>query len=494
MMAQHACDVCGYIHDEDKQQQRWEELPQDWGCPVCGTGKTGYHQIQGGSADAGGAPGGAAAVAASPASGLTGGASAGMEVAAASPGEGYLGEWRRFADELEHNMQYIHIMAESGQSVIEPMRTRKPVVSWDDILVKGAQLARFPLDKDAPVKLQTTLGPGARQPLTIEAPVYITHMSFGALSREVKIALARGSAAVKTAMCSGEGGILKETKEAAYRYIFEYVPNKYSVTEENLRNADAIEIKFGQSVKPGMGGHLPGAKVTEEIAGVRGFPPGEDIISPSRFPEIENRNDLRQLVAELRERSGGRPIGIKIAAGHIEKDLEFALHAEPDFITVDGRPGATGAAPKFVKDSTSVPTIFALHRARKFLDSNGAKAVSLVITGGLRISSDFIKALAMGADAVAIGTAALMACCCQQYRVCNTGQCPVGCTTQNPELRSRLNIDTSAMRVENFLRVSNEELEEFCRLTGHGDVHELSVADLCTTNSEISGHTTIEHA
>jgi glutamate synthase domain-containing protein 2 len=147
-----------------------------------------------------------------------------------------------------------------------------------------------------------------------------------------------------------------------------------------------------------------------------------------------------------------------------------------------------------VKDATSVPTIYALHRARKFLDSAGAKDVSLVITGGLRVSSDFIKALAMGADAVAIGTAALMACCCQQYRVCNTGKCPVGCTTQDPELRSRLQIDTSAKRVENFLRVCTEELGEFCRLTGHGEVHDLGIEDLCTTSSEISGHTDIAHA
>jgi glutamate synthase domain-containing protein 2/rubredoxin len=483
-MAQHVCEVCGYIHDEERHEERWEELPPGWECPVCGTGKNGYHLVQ--SEDAGAAGTGAAAGTVVPGAGVDANL-------AGDQGDQYLGEWRRFADEFETNMAAIHSMAETGASLIEPMRTRKPVISWDDILVKGAQLARFPLDKDAAVKLQTVLGPAARQPLVLETPVYITHMSFGALSREVKIALARGSAAVKTAMCSGEGGILGESMEAAYRYIFEYVPNKYSVNDENLRRCDALEIKFGQSVKPGMGGHLPGAKVTEQIAEVRGFPQGEDIISPSRFPEIKNRGDLRKLVGELRERSDGRPIGIKVAAGHIEKDLEFALFAEPDFITIDGRPGATGAAPKVVKDATSVPTIYALHRARKVLDAAGAKDVSLVITGGLRISSDFIKALAMGADAVAIGTAALMACCCQQYRVCNTGQCPVGCTTQDPQLRARLNIDTSAKRVENFLRVCTEELRDFCRLTGHGNVHEFSVDDLCTTNSEISGHTDIEH-
>ena len=478
-MARHVCDVCGFIHDEEKEQERWDRLAPDWACPVCGTGKGGYHLLSSGSESdhpASGHPG-----LDQPSGGQSG-----------APG-GYLGEWRRFADELEPAMQYIHMMAETGRSVVEPMRTRKPVVSWDDILIKGAQLAHFPLDRDAPVNLQTVLGPGADKPLIIEAPVYITHMSFGALSREVKIALARGSAAVKTAMCSGEGGILAESMAAAYRYIFEYVPNKYSVSEENLKRADAVEIKFGQSVKPGMGGHLPGAKVTAEIAEVRGFPAGADIVSPSRFAEIESREDLRRLVGQLRQRSEGRPIGIKLAAGDIEQDLDFALFARPDFLTIDGRPGATGAAPKFIKDSTSIPTIYALHRARSFLDSAGATDVSLVITGGLRVSSDFFKALAMGADAVAIGTAALMSCCCQQYRVCNTGTCPVGCTTQDPELRSRIDIEISAKRVEKYLRVSTEELREFCRLTGCGDVHEAGREVLCTTNSEISSHTSIEH-
>jgi glutamate synthase domain-containing protein 2 len=318
-------------------------------------------------------------------------------------------------------------------------------------------------------------------------------MSFGALSREVKIALAKGSAAVKTAMCSGEGGILEESMENAYKYIFEYVPNQYSITDDNLKKVDAIEIKIGQSAKPGMGGHLPAEKVTEEIAKIRGFPQGTDIVSPAHFEDINNKEDLKKKVQWLRDKSEGKPIGIKIAAGHIEDDLEVVLFAEPDFITIDGRPGATAAAPKFVKNSTSVPTIFALHRARKFLDKKGAKDVSLVITGGLRISSDFTKALALGANAIAIGTAALMACACQQYRLCDTGKCPVGVTTQDPELRKRLVMDISAKKLENFLRISTDELKEFARLTGYNDVHNLNIVDLCTTDSEISNYTDIKH-
>jgi len=405
----------------------------------------------------------------------------------------YLGEWRRESDDFEIYMAAIHKISETGESIIEPMRTRKNVISWDQILIKGAQLAKIPLNMDEPVNTRTTIGPRAAKPLVIETPIFVTHMSFGALSKEMKIALAKGSAAVKTAIGSGEGGILEECRANAYKYIFEYIPNRYSVSDENLRNVDAVEIKIGQSVKPGMGGHLPARKVTEEIARIRGFPQGIDIISPSHYDDIRDRYELREKVEWLRKKSDGGPIGVKIAAGAIEDDLEVALYANPDFVTIDGRPGATGAAPKFVKDSTSIPTVFSLYRARKYLDKVGARNVSLIITGGFRISSDFAKALALGADAIAIGTAALMATACQQYRICHTGKCPVGVTTQDLELRNRLRIDISARKLENFLRVSTEELKDFARLTGYDDVHALKIGDLSTVNSEISQHTDIEH-
>lgn len=406
----------------------------------------------------------------------------------------YLGAWRRRSDDVEQAMADIHAIAETGRSIIEPMRTRKPTITWDDLLFKGAQLARLPLNEDEPVRTQTTIGPGAGHPLVIETPIYVSHMSFGALSREIKIALARGSAAVGSAICSGEGGILEAELENAHKFIFEYVPNQYSVTDEYLQRVDAIELKIGQSAKPGMGGHLPGNKVTAEIAQVRGRPEGKDIISPSRFSDVRTQDDLRRKVDWLREKSGGKPVGIKLAAGSIEADLEIALAAGPDFVTLDGRAGATGAAPKVVKDSASVPTLFAVSRARRFLDERGTKNVSLVVTGGMRLSSDFAKALALGADAVAIASAALMAAGCQQYRICNTGRCPVGITSQDPELRGRLHIEKSARRLENFLRVSTEELKTFARMTGRDDVHKLSATDLCTTNAEVAGHTGIEHA
>ena len=469
-MAQYQCSVCQYIYDEEKEGVAFTDLPDDWTCPFCGALKSEFQLIP-----------------TSP------------QVSPPPPSQekttpGYLEAYRRQGDELETTMADIHKIAESGESIIEPMRSRKPTISWDEILIKGAQLARSPLNKEEAVNTQTVIGPLAKKPLVIETPIAITHMSFGALSREAQIALARGTAAARTAMCSGEGGILPEALENAFKFIFEFVPNRYSATRESLRRVDAIEIKIGQSAKPGMGGHLPAGKVTKEIAAIRGFPEGSDIISPARFKDIRTPSDLKAKVDELRSLSGGRPIGVKFAAGRIEEDLDFALTAGPDFVTIDGRTGATGAAPKFVKDATSVPTIFALSRARAHLDRMGVKGVSLIITGGMRISPDFAKALALGADAVAIGTAALMACGCQQYRICHTGRCPVGIATQDPELRSRFDIEISARRLENFLRVSTEELKDFARLTGHDDIHKLSVADLCTTNTEISAHTRVEHA
>jgi len=389
-------------------------------------------------------------------------------------------------------MEEIHQMAVTGKTIGGSMGTRMPMPNWDDILLLGAQLNPAPLADDAPVSTMTVIGKHAKKPMILENPVYVSHMSFGALSKEIKVALAKGSAMAKTAMCSGEGGILPEEREASYKYIFEYIPNKYSVTDENLRNADAIEIKIGQGTKPGMGGHLPGEKVTEEIAALRGKKPGEDIQSPSKFAELSFKEDLKEMVTMLRKRSDGRPIGIKIAAGRIERDLEFCVFAEPDFITIDGRGGATGSSPLFLREATTVPTIYALYRARKYLDSVKSD-ISLVITGGLRISADAAKALAMGADAVAVASAALIAAACQQYRICGSGNCPVGIATQNPALRERLKVEQSAQRVANYLNVTLSELKSFARITGHSSVHDLSVDDLVTINREISEFTNIRH-
>ena len=466
-MAVYKCSVCGYLFTEEPGKGI-DTLTE---CPICGQPRSVCEKIEENES-----------------SDVTAAEDTDVEEHSLE----YDPEYAR-TDESCRYMAEIHKMAVSGEPIIEAMGTRMAMPDWDDILLLGAQLNPMPLPEHAEVDTTTIIGKHAKKPMVLESPVYISHMSFGALSKETKVALAQGSAMAKTAMCSGEGGVLPEEMQASYKYIFEYVPNKYSVTPENLKGADAIEIKIGQGTKPGMGGHLPADKVTPEISRIRNKPQGQDIISPSCFDEIQSKEDLKELVDKLRRESEGRPIGVKIAAGRIERDLEFCVFAEPDFITIDGRGGATGASPKLVRDATSVPTIYALYRARKYLDEAGAE-IDLVITGGLRVSSDFAKAIAMGADAVAVASAALIAAACQQYRICGTGKCPVGIATQDPELRGRLKGEAAARRVANFLNVSREELKTFARITGHQRIHDLSTEDLCTISREISEFTNIPHA
>ena len=458
----YKCTICGHVHDEESTGILLKNLDK---CPICGQPISKFVEVENS-----------------------------QSTQKSEEFDSDLAYDKKYAksDKDIRYMDAIHQMAITGQSIVSAMYTEMPMPNWDEILILGNQLNPQPLESTADVNTQTVIGKNAKKPLVIESPIYITHMSFGALSRETKIALAKGSSAIKTAQCSGEGGILPEEMENAYKYIFEYVPNKYSATDENLKNADAIEIKIGQSTKPGLGGQLQGEKVTEEIAQIRGKPLGEDIHSPATIPEVNSREDLKNLVDELRTKSHGLPIGLKFAAGRIEDDLEHVLYAEPDFITIDGRGGSTGASPKLIRDSTSVPTIYALSRARRFLDEHESE-IDLTITGGLRVSSDFAKALAMGANAIAIGTAAMIATACQQYKICDTGDCPVGVATQDDGLRKRLKIETASKRVENYLRVSTEELKTFARITGHSDVHDLNVNDLCTLNSEISDYTDIRH-
>ena len=468
-MKRFVCSVCGYVHEG-------ESAPEE--CPVCHQPQEKFKEepLEGDSVST---------------LDLVSGKTEEQEDVS-SMELSYDKKFYRNDDSCRY-MEEIHQMAVSGRSVSSSMATKMKMPNWDDILILGAQLNPPPLDEDAPVTTMTIIGKHAKRPMILENPVYISHMSFGAMSREIKVALAKGSALARTAMCSGEGGILPEEKRAAYKYIFEYVPNKYSVTDENLRTSDAIEIKIGQGTKPGMGGHLPGEKVTAEIAELRGKKQGEDVQSPSKFPELNTKEDLKEMVDMLRNRSDGRPIGIKISAGRIERDLEYCVYAEPDFITIDGRGGATGSSPFFLREATSVPTVYALHRARKYLDSVHSD-ISLVITGGLRVSADFAKALAMGADAVAVASAGLIAAACQQYRICGSGNCPVGIATQDSKLRERMKVEASAQRVANFLNVSLAELKTFARITGHTSVHDLSVEDLVTLSREISEYTDIRHA
>ncbi len=405
----------------------------------------------------------------------------------------YLSKWRRPFDDREQSMNYVHYLARGKGKKLEAMRTGESVSGFESLTFLPGQIANLPLLDDEPVDLGLVLGPRARKPLRLRIPVYISHMSYGSLSPESKTAMAAGAQRFGTAICSGEGGMHPSEREAAGDYIFEMASGYFGFSEENIRKATAIDFKFGQSAKAGLGGILPAHKVTEEIAAVRGVPAGVEVHSPSRFPDLNSLDELKRRIAELRAIVDG-PIGAKMAASHIEADLEAATYCGFDFITIDGRGGGTGAAPVHVKDNICVPLVYALPRARRWLDDHGFDDITLVATGGLRTPSDFAKALALGADCVAIATSAMMAIGCQQYRACHNNTCPVGIATQQSELRDRFNIQISAQRLVNFLEATEKELFDFCRMMGHRSVSELRLDDVVTTDLALAQFGGVRHA
>ncbi|MDG6218406.1 MAG: glutamate synthase-related protein [Candidatus Thermoplasmatota archaeon] len=386
----------------------------------------------------------------------------------------------------------IQKLSEFGMSENSAMSTLLDVPGFEAVVFKGAQLHKMPLNEDVEVNTKTVIGRTAKQPLELNMPFYVSHMSFGALSKEAKIALAKGSSLVGTAMCSGEGGMLPESRKAADKYIYELGTAAFSHDDKVIRQADAVELKIGQGVKPGLGGRLPGYKVTKEIARIRGINPGEDSVSPGRFSGLNSLEDLQRKIIHIKKITNGKPVGIKLAAGDIENDLAFALKANPDFITFDCRGGATGSSPRFLKDTVGVPPLFVTRRARTYLNKVGS-GVTLCITGGFRSSSDIAKALALGADAIALATASLVSIGCIQARVCHTGTCPVGITTQNPELRELFDEETALKGFKNFYLGMNNELKVFARSNGVDDVHNLSVTDLVTDSKIVADFTDIEH-
>jgi len=407
---------------------------------------------------------------------------------------GYLHRWRRRDDDLEREMKTIHHLAQGQWHNHTPMRTERPVPGFDDIYFLPGQLADPPLLDDEPVDTRVVIGPRAAKPITLSAPVYVSHMSFGALGKEAKVALATGAARFGTMSCSGEGGLLPEERAAARIYVFEMASGYFGWTEENIRQADAIEIKMGQSAKTGLGGVLPGAKVTPEIAAARGLAVGQDAISPSRFPDISTPAEMRARIDWIRRVNPDVPVGIKFAASKLEADLAAACELDVDFITIDGRPGGTGAAPQHVKDHIGVPTVYALPRARRWLDAHGMGHVSLCVTGGFRTPPDVAKALALGADAVALATSAMMAIGCQQYRACGSNNCPVGIATQRADLRERFDVEESSKRLVNFLEGTRQQVMEFARMCGRRRLADLGPADIVTTSDALSRYGAVRHA
>ncbi|WP_299870285.1 glutamate synthase-related protein [uncultured Hoeflea sp.] len=363
---------------------------------------------------------------------------------------------------------------------------RDQLPDWDDIQLLTAQLATPPLLDDDPVGTDVVIGPNAQKPLRLKIPLFVSDMSFGALSESAKVALATGAELAGTGICSGEGGMLPEEQQANSRYLYELASGRFGFSWDKLDAVQAFHFKGGQGAKTGTGGHLPGNKVKGKIAEVRGLAPGTAAVSPPRFPEWTEVGQIRDFADEVRSRTGGIPIGYKLSAQHIERDIDAALEVGVDYIILDGRGGGTGAAPIIFRDNISVPTIPALARARAHLDGLGRKDVTLVITGGLRKPADFIKALALGADAIAISNSAMQAIGCLAMRACHTNNCPVGIATQKPHLVDRLVVDKSARQLANFFEASVGLMQVMARACGHDHVSKFNRDDLTTWKKDMA--------
>lgn len=392
----------------------------------------------------------------------------------------------------EPHVAFIHDLAKDG---LEKMGHHGPMVAmgvpradlpqWDDIQILPAQLAQKPLLDDASVETRVVIGPRASKPLTLDIPLFVSDMSFGALSEEAKIALATGAERAGTGICSGEGGMLPEEQAANSRYFYELASARFGFSDDQLKKVQAFHFKGGQAAKTGTGGHLPGNKVTDKISSVRELEPGQAAISPATFPDLTTPEDFRVVADRVREVSGGIPVGFKLSANHIESDIAFALEASADYIILDGRGGGTGAAPALFRDHISIPTIPALGRARRYLDAH-APDITLIITGGLRVPSDFIKALALGADAIALSNSAIQAIGCVGARMCNTNNCPAGIATQKPELRERLNVEDAAERLARFFKASTQLIEVMARACGHDNIHQFNPDDVTSWKKDIA--------
>ncbi|MCP4306385.1 MAG: Rieske 2Fe-2S domain-containing protein [bacterium] len=371
---------------------------------------------------------------------------------------------------------------------------RDQLPKWDDIQILTAQLAKPPLLDDDEVSTELVVGPEANRPLRLDIPLIVSDMSFGSLSFESKVALSRGAELAGTGICSGEGGMLADEQAANSRYLYELASARFGFSWDKIEKVQAFHFKGGQGAKTGTGGHLPGPKVVGLIAETRGLAEGEPAISPPRFPDWDTPAEIGEFATEVRERTGGIPIGYKLSAQHIEADIDAAIEVGVDYIILDGRGGGTGAAPTLFRDNISVPTIPALARARRHLDRSGKTgAVTLFITGGLRTPADFIKALALGADGIALSNSALQAIGCLGMRACNSNNCPVGVATQKDHLRARLVIDDAAARLDRFFRASVELMKVLARATGHRSVGDFEVDDLTTYKTEMAALTGIAY-
>jgi glutamate synthase domain-containing protein 2 len=388
----------------------------------------------------------------------------------------------------------IRSMAETGSYYLEGKGTARSFLNMDDLIFLPGQIYKLPLAEEVDVSSKVVLGKTAGQPVLLQTPILNAAMSYGALSKEAKMALALASSLAGTIANTGEGGMLDEERELAERITLQYSTGRFGISKERLQQADMIEIKISQGAKPGMGGKLPGAKVTAEIAAVRQIPQGKMAQSPAVHEDIKNATDLSAKILELRELTGGKPVALKFVGGHLNKDLTTVFKQKniPDVLVIDGGEGGTGAAPVTVKDHVGLPLIYSLPRITDFLDRHALRdQVTLIAAGGIRHPADIAKAIALGADGVYMAGALKIALGCTYLRQCHFGSCPYGIATQDKKLRKRLDVEQGAARVANFIAAATEEVKSIVRICGKSSIHDLDRDDLVSLDPELSRITNI---
>ncbi len=376
-----------------------------------------------------------------------------------------------------------------GKSVVGSMGSLKKLpFSLEDLYFIPAQVKKIPLNVEDNVKTGLCIGPESENPLEISSPIMISGLSFGAVSKITKQIIAKTASKLKIGFNSGEGGVLTdEIQNNNGNIIVQYSTGRFGIDEKLLKSAAAIEIRFGQGAYPGKGSYLPAEKMTAEIAEKRGLGSGEASYSPAHHPDILNLEDLEKKVLWLKKIGKGMPVGAKIGCGNVEEDVKILVKAGVDFIALDGFGGGTGATDKYVRENVGIPIFTALPRAFNTLNDLGLKKrVSLIAGGGLHSSADFAKCLALGADAVYIGTAALIAINCEQYRICYTGRCPTGITTQDPMLTKQVDLADGVKKLSNFIEVSTMEIANFTRIVGKNDVSMLDKDDLVSVDRDLA--------
>ncbi|MGE0608796.1 MAG: FMN-binding glutamate synthase family protein [Pirellulales bacterium] len=412
-----------------------------------------------------------------------------------------------------HVLDYIHRAADTGLYDIRGLGAKRHLPTFDDLLFLTASASRYPLEgyREKCVT-KTLLGTRfAKQPIELEIPITVAGMSFGALSANVKEALGRAATAVGTSTTTGDGGMTQEERKSSQTLVYQCLPSRYGFNPDDLRQADAIELVIGQGAKPGGGGMLLGQKVSPRVAEMRTLPAGIDQRSACRHPDWVGPDDLTIKLEELREITDWRiPIYIKMGATRVRDDVKLAVKAGADVVVIDGMQGGTAATQQTFIEHAGIPTLAALPQAIEALDDmNVLGEVQLIISGGIRSGADVAKALALGADAVAIGQGVLMALGCNRpawqsaegpidaaddyarlgtsagaCHHCHTGKCPVGVTTQDPLLEQRLQPEQGAKWLKNYLNVLTMELTTLARACGKSNVHHLEREDLVALTIE----------